>query len=62
SKQRGQRATFAIRGLTPLDSYNYVYDDAGQLLHEDKKDASNATIYYRDENRRGNRRGRCLIN
>ncbi|MBU4477666.1 MAG: hypothetical protein KKH34_01015, partial [Candidatus Omnitrophica bacterium] len=30
------------------NTYYYVYDDAGQLLHEDKKDASNATIYYRD--------------
>ncbi|MBI4846533.1 MAG: tetratricopeptide repeat protein [Candidatus Omnitrophica bacterium] len=30
------------------NTYNYVYDDAGQLLHEDKKDAGNAGIYFRD--------------
>ena len=32
------------------NTYNYVYDDAGQLIYEDKKDAGGATIYFRDYN------------
>ncbi|MFH1777025.1 MAG: hypothetical protein ABH952_05645 [Candidatus Omnitrophota bacterium] len=30
------------------NTYNYTYDNAGQLVHEDKKDAGNIIVYYRD--------------